>query len=85
MRFFEKEKVKDSLLKDEYIAVPPKVVIEVDTKADLKKYGDVTHYINEKTDDLLGSGGRKGNMGAYEGTKGYGRGKRQEVVYHRLG
>lgn len=56
MRFFEKEKVKDSLLKDEYIAVPPKVVIEVDTKADLKKYGDVTHYINEKTDDLLGSG-----------------------------
>lgn len=53
---FEKEKVKDSLLKDEYIAVPPKVVIEVDTKADLKKYGDVTHYINEKTDDLLGSG-----------------------------
>ena len=53
---FEKEKVKDSLLKDEYIAVPPKVVIEVDTKADLKKHGDVIHYINEKTDDLLGSG-----------------------------
>ena len=53
---FEKEKVKDSLLKDEYITVPPKVVIEVDTKADLKKHGDVIHYINEKTDDLLGSG-----------------------------
>ncbi|MDR4508738.1 MAG: Uma2 family endonuclease [Candidatus Brocadiaceae bacterium] len=53
---FGKEKVKDALLKDEYIAVPPKVVIEVDTKADLKKYGDVIHYINEKTDDLLDSG-----------------------------
>lgn len=53
---FEKEKVRDSLLKDEYIAIPPKVVVEVDTKADLKKYGDVIHYINEKTDDLLGSG-----------------------------
>ena len=53
---FEKEKVRDSLLKDEYIAIPPKVVVEVDTKADLKKHGDVIHYINEKTDDLLGSG-----------------------------
>jgi len=53
---FEKVKVKDSLLKDEYIAIPPKVVVEVDTKADLKKHGDVIHYINEKTDDLLGSG-----------------------------
>lgn len=28
----------------------------VDTKTDLKKYGDITHYMNEKTDDLLGSG-----------------------------
>jgi len=45
---FEREKVKDCLLKDEYIAVPPKIVIEVDRK------------------------------------KGYGCGKRQTVVYHRL-
>ncbi len=52
---FEREKVKDCLLKDEYITVPPKIVIEVDTKADLKKYGDIVHYMNEKTDDLLGS------------------------------
>ncbi|NUO09106.1 MAG: Uma2 family endonuclease [Candidatus Brocadia sp.] len=53
---FEREKVKDWLLKDEYIAIPPKVAIEVDTKADLKKYGDITHYVNEKTDDLLAAG-----------------------------
>lgn len=33
---FEKEKVRDSLLKDEYIAIPPKVIVEVDTKANLK-------------------------------------------------
>ncbi|GJQ50978.1 MAG: hypothetical protein HKUEN01_33640 [Candidatus Kuenenia stuttgartiensis] len=52
---FEREKVKDCLLKDEYIAVTPNIVIEVDTKADLKKYGDIVHYMNEKTDDLLGS------------------------------
>ncbi len=53
---FEKEKVRDYLLKDKFVSVSPKVVIEVDTKADLRKSGDIIHYMNEKTDDLLDSG-----------------------------
>lgn len=38
---------------------PPKVVIEVDTKADLKGYGKLTHYVLEKTDDLIKAGVNK--------------------------
>ena len=57
LAIFERKKVKDHLLQDKHIPVPPEVVIEIDTKADLTKYG--YNYINEKTDDLLNFGVKK--------------------------
>ncbi len=53
---FEKEKVKPYLLKDSLIPVPPTVVVEVDTKADLSRYGSFEDYAFEKTQDLLDAG-----------------------------
>jgi len=56
---FEREKVKPYLLEDKLIPIPPKVVIEVDTKADLSKYCCLEDYAHEKTQDLLNSGVEK--------------------------
>ncbi len=56
---FEREKVKPYLLEDKLIPVPPKVVIEIDTKADLSKYCCLEDYAYEKTQDLLNSGVEK--------------------------
>ncbi len=56
---FEKEKVKPYLLQDKLIPVPPKVVIEVDTKADLSRYRSLDEYVHEKTQDLLDAGVEK--------------------------
>ncbi len=53
---WEKEKVKPYLKKDAYVEVPPKVVIEVDTKADLRKFTTPMDYFHRKTKDLLESG-----------------------------
>ncbi len=56
---FEREKVKPYLLQDKLIPVAPKVVIEIDTKADLSKYGSMEEYAYEKTQDLLDAGVEK--------------------------
>ncbi len=56
---FEKEKVKPYLMQDRLIPVAPKVVIEVDTKADLSRYGSLEEYAYEKTQDLLDAGVEK--------------------------
>jgi len=56
---FEREKVKLYLLEDKLIPVPPKVVIEIDTKADLSKYCCLEDYVYEKTQDLLNAGVEK--------------------------
>ncbi len=56
---FEKEKVKSYLMEDKLIPVPPKVVIEIDTKADLSRYGGIEEYAHEKTQDLLDAGVEK--------------------------
>ncbi len=56
---FEKEKVKPYLLEDKLIPVAPKVVIEVDTKADLSRYRSFEEYVHEKTQDLLDAGVEK--------------------------
>ena len=53
---FEREKVKPYLTENKLIPVPPLVVIEVDTKADLTKYGSMEEYAYEKTQDLLNAG-----------------------------
>ena len=56
---FEKEKVKPYLLEDKLIPVAPKVVIEIDTKADLSRYRSFEEYVHEKTQDLLDAGVEK--------------------------
>ena len=45
--------------KDKYTKTPPLVVIEIDTKADLSKYGSFEEYVYEKTQDLLDAGVEK--------------------------
>ncbi len=56
---FEKKALKREMLSTKYVKTAPKVVIEVDTKADLKNYGDILAYLTEKTDDLLKAGVEK--------------------------
>ena len=56
---FEKEEILKEGLDEKYIKTPPKVVIEIDTKADLRKYGDFMNYAREKIQDLLDAGVEK--------------------------
>jgi hypothetical protein len=56
---FEKKNVKSELLSTKYVKTAPKIVIEIDTKADVKDFGDMFSYVSEKTDDLLDSGVEK--------------------------
>ncbi len=53
---FAREKVKDYKGYNQYIPVAPEVVIEIDTKADLRKYEEPIHYFIEKVQDLLDAG-----------------------------
>jgi hypothetical protein len=56
---FEKKNVKSELLSTKYVKTAPKIGIEIDTKADVKDFGDMFSYLSEKTDDLLDSGVEK--------------------------
>lgn len=56
---FEKDKLLKEGVNDKYVKTPPEVVIEIDTKADLRKYGDFMNYAREKTQDLLNAGVKK--------------------------
>ena len=53
---FDKKKILKEGLNERYAKTPPEVVIEIDTKADLRKYGDFMNYAREKTQDLLDAG-----------------------------
>jgi hypothetical protein len=50
---YERNKLK---LTGKYTKIPPKVVIEVDTKADLSNFENPNDYFIEKTETLLGCG-----------------------------
>ena len=50
----ERNKIKK--LTGKFLKIPPKIVIEVDTKADLKKFENPQDYFHRKTQDLLNSG-----------------------------
>ncbi len=56
---FDKQKLLKEGIDDKYVKTPPELVIEVDTKADLRKYGDFINYMMEKTQDLLDAGVKK--------------------------
>ena len=53
---FMKGKILREGINERYAETPPEVVIEIDTKADLRKYGDFMNYAREKTQDLLDAG-----------------------------
>ena len=54
---YEREKL--GRLRRKFVTVPPEVVIEIDTKADLRKFGNPQDYFHRKTQDLLDSGVNK--------------------------
>ncbi|MEJ5173093.1 MAG: Uma2 family endonuclease [Hydrogenothermaceae bacterium] len=56
---FDKAKILKEGIDNRYVKTPPEVVIEIDTKADLRKYGDFMNYSREKTQELLDSGVKK--------------------------
>ncbi len=57
---FERRALEAEGLPDRMTTVPPLLVVEVDTKADLSRYeGQMEWYIREKVDDLLAAGVRQ--------------------------
>ncbi|MCU0326855.1 MAG: Uma2 family endonuclease [Spirosomaceae bacterium] len=60
LAIFKKERlVSEDLFDEDYFTTPPNVVIEIDTKADLKNYDNEEHYYREKTQQLLDFGVEK--------------------------
>ena len=55
----EKEKLKNIKKTNKYLKIPPKVVIEIDTKAELEEVKDSFGYFHKKTDQLLNFGVEK--------------------------
>lgn len=53
----DRSKIKK--LTGNYLKIPPEIVIEIDTKADLKKFENPQDYFHKKTQDLLDSGIKK--------------------------
>lgn len=56
---FDGKKLLEEGINNKYAKTPPEIVIEIDTKADLRKYGDFMNYQREKTQDLLDAGVKK--------------------------
>ena len=56
---WDKEKVKPYLKENKLIPVAPEVVVDIDTKADLRKFENPQDYFHRKTQDLLDSGVKK--------------------------
>lgn len=57
---YSNKDLKTINVRNTYIKIAPKVVIEVDTKADLKRYSNsFDFYVREKTQDLLDAGVEK--------------------------
>ncbi|HMQ49590.1 MAG TPA: Uma2 family endonuclease [Saprospiraceae bacterium] len=56
---FEKKQLSTAQIANKYTNVPPKVVIEIDTKAEIEVIQDTFAYYNRKTEQLLGFGVKK--------------------------
>ena len=50
---YEKSQIDIKKVTNKYTKIPPKVVIEIDTKADIEDIKDTFNYYNKKTDQLL--------------------------------
>jgi len=53
LAIYEKEQLKDIPKLNKYLTIPPKVVIEVDTKAAFEDITNPLNYYQEKTNELL--------------------------------
>lgn len=53
---FKKDQIRAINIDNKYVDIPPKVVIEIDTKAELEEVPDTFTYFNQKTDQLLAFG-----------------------------
>ncbi len=53
---FEKEKIEPFIFQEKPLSVAPKVAVQIETKADLSRYGNIEEYAHEKTKDLLDGG-----------------------------
>jgi len=56
---YHKEQLKLKIRKDTYTDVPPKIIIEIDTKADLSNFDNVMDYYTVKTNKLFEFGVEK--------------------------
>ncbi|MCO6489032.1 MAG: Uma2 family endonuclease [Phaeodactylibacter sp.] len=56
LAIYEKASLKDVPKVNKYLEIPPEIVIEIDTKADLEDIQDPLGYYHEKTDQLLNFG-----------------------------
>ncbi len=56
---YEKARLKGVPMEDKYLSIPPRLVIEVDTKAELTEMPIPQNYYHLKTDELLGQGVEK--------------------------
>lgn len=52
----EKEKLGEKILQNKYLDIAPKIVVEIDTKADLSEIEDTFGYYHKKTKQLLSFG-----------------------------
>ena len=59
LAIYERESLKDVPKVNKYLEIPPEIVIEIDTKADLEDIQDSLGYYHEKTDQLLNFGVKK--------------------------
>ena len=57
LAIYRQEKLGE--LKGTFTNIPPEIVIEIDTKADLRKFENPQDYFHRKTQDLLDSGVKK--------------------------
>lgn len=56
---YEKSQINVKKASNKYIDIPPKIVIEIDTKADIEDIKDTFKYYNEKTEQLINFGVEK--------------------------
>jgi len=56
---YEKSKLYTSKIEDKYVTIPPKLIIEIDTKADLNDFDNVMDYYTVKTNKLFEFGVEK--------------------------
>lgn len=56
---YEKTQINPNKITNKYTDIPPKIVIEIDTKAEIDEVKDTFTYYNRKTDQLLEFGVEK--------------------------